>query len=1683
MSSYYNRVIGTLSAAESARSEDINLIQSNIQAAFQEMMNDMFGTGCILGGEEEDLKLTPTPNHIDQSNTSFDEEACEFSFYDVYLSQSFNIEKSEINTIRLQIKNNTTLEPTVFAEIRDYNFNLVKETNVQLPSTIESEDFVDVDFIFNLDHLALGEYYFVLRPVDINSIDMALNGDESIYDTIDPNQSFLVKYDANGSYNQGLQASYNGVDYLEARLLKASVVDEMTEIDSTNYDLCFEQIFSAGNTYLINPAPCIVLGQKVYPIDTHVTIDGPSLQGDRVDLVSLSPDGTVNVIKGQTFLGKKTKENYPNVDTGLKIAYITTYGNGDSQWSCTNCGHINNSNLEVCPICNEATNTKIPLIEQDDDGTFTRQRDFLERLRRLEKKMSYQIENNSPSRIKYTCEVDPTLINAGTVNEEGDLVYAEDTYGMTVKTDANGNTYVQSSSSSSTEYKWSIADQTYEVDKSVKKEINATMTSWDAYLPLKKPKKTDDDMFYHLVISTKNQKEETASKSTVKTTTSITKDGVVKDTKSTKVLYPVANLKLKITIKDKNKKVIKKLSDVATNKKGAIKLNIWSTITKLKTGTYTITASYGDKNLTNKIHVYSSNNYKRKNEKKTQNIALKETIVETTESKIKDKNVFTGKSYFQTDKITLDDDEGEATLARVSTNNEFKKEYTIPKDKREKMTKSHHTYSIKPNSQSLQSEYCLYNFELDKDCVVKSITPYIVSTKNIKEIGIILFKNDKIFNIDTNRKTYTKVLSTSKAKITEFPNIYSEKVAVKGVKKANDVVQMTNDHTFTFKKPKKLSAGVYSLLIYGALKNTKKEGYIKIREFTTAKASKYGAISRVKGTSNPAKIYIEGNSLVNRAALVKFEKYDEVYQTSGSLFSKTIDTKENITQCNLSCFSYIPDGCELHLYASNNGGKTYIETKSGGTVTFNGTGHELKWRIDFKGNKNVTPKILFKKKQGYAIKISLTTVSQYIGYEDYGRCFSTPVLNANTITRTLVANEHVKNSFSEWEYARIWMEDEDLGDEKVSVDESVTTDICIGYEYDDYSTTVSSQLKNLENKIFFSQVFANLRPSDFSRTSVDYSNYDDDVEPDEFNYRFKLQSEKMEHYTGGVIAATPTDNASNYSYGDINIEGINTSPFSYGLMSSDVIYHDNSNDGILNTSTQYSGAHIISAPYYQAKYVSTDNIIEANDDQDESVTSTEQTVQHIWQPGEGSMCDPNFDPSLIIVGTRFENGLEITDNYTDLHIDVFANLGDYEEDSSGGLQYNSETGEPIKKQSLDIDESKYYNSTHQCYYIPANTLEIVVALNKYGQIEDNNATYGKAYPITSDLLSGVHNIIPIELDDLYGSTIYSIGVRVSTQKDSNGDYVVKEELVTDENDNTVTKYPSLHSGDIIGLGTISFGGYNRFPYVPYIYTGKTERWGWQSVHPEFKSAAYALCQTEQTKSYYIPYLLTGQEFNETSFIYRRNGTFLTKQSVVNQNNITQEGNRIKMGNYISTDNSNATLFHFAGASDGNTTELGNIFRINTNIRVAPYDFVDVEYYILQEAADDNNGGKINKGDIVLNLYDTTDLNGAVPIERLPLPAWGKIQNSYGAPGTTKVVHTWFKLHTDADKIRCITIERANPVPDQQVKELRLVLNNILFYNAETMPALGPQMQLRIYPNKMNNLANTKIRKFGCIYRL
>ena len=96
MVSYYNKVEGTLETGKTARADDIHLIQSSIHDMIQQVIVDLCGTGFILGESENALKLYATNLHVDQSNLNYNEQVYWVSFYDKYLRQPLDIDKSSI---------------------------------------------------------------------------------------------------------------------------------------------------------------------------------------------------------------------------------------------------------------------------------------------------------------------------------------------------------------------------------------------------------------------------------------------------------------------------------------------------------------------------------------------------------------------------------------------------------------------------------------------------------------------------------------------------------------------------------------------------------------------------------------------------------------------------------------------------------------------------------------------------------------------------------------------------------------------------------------------------------------------------------------------------------------------------------------------------------------------------------------------------------------------------------------------------------------------------------------------------------------------------------------------------------------------------------------------------------------------------------------------------------------------------------------------------------------------------------------------------------------------------------------------------------------------------------------------------------------------------------------------------
>lgn len=1735
MPSYYEKVNG-IEPNTTAQAAHVNEMQREVADSEKEMIRDLHGDAFIYDSDEDAFKLIPTSSYTDQSNLNYntdgdedggDFKLCWLSLYDTYLRQSIRITKSGIETISVQIKNSTNLKVPIYAEIRDENNTLIKTSSANLLPYEDTntnnidDDYQTINFNFNIQNILTGDYYFVIHPISISVANLNIGPE---YNEIYP-EDFLIRYDIDGTYHKdgtdnnltGLEASIDGATYLPAYILNDEDFYQEADLNDPNYDLYFEEKFSSGVTYLLEKAhTAIIDGEKVTSFDTHVKINGPSAN-DRIDLVYLNKDGEIKVQEGVS------GGDAPIKDKVLYIAYITTY----------------------------ADPSKLPVVNQDDTTNVVRKRSLLERMRRVEKKTDYQFQNNSVSRIMYNCEVDPTMFNNGL----GDTIYGEGTRGMGISKNDNDDDVIVNSGSQI--YAWSIIDDIHTYSHEIK-DKTACLQVYDVIMPEKKPS--------------------TAIARTFQYTAFLSEDTITEKAKGrASVKKPISNRKINITVKKGNK--TKYTTSVVTNKQGKAFTTFYGA--KLKAGNYTIESKIGGTVLKNKLTIKNKSYKVTTPTYKTKTVKIT-TYDEVTETVNLPNNIFAGNDSFIYDdsKINLDTTNGRITLA--TTNDGSNSGYTTNKKLSSSSSFKNEvvTYNIYNSSKKKTSLFPTLHLNFGKTHI-DTISITNVKFKNISKAGIILFKNNEVNNLRLHKR---KTLEKKANENIVYPNVYKGTVSLSGITTSNTKKEkvLKSGESVKFNINKDLEPGTYTLILYGVLSKKATEGYIKIREFDThGNFEKYGIAAKSTGSSNLSTFTMKAGDIKSTTWNALIRQRQATYARSGTIISSPKVSAEPITSCSIQKHLQDAINADAHLFVSNDGGINW-KPADGKKVTFSSSNNVFQWKLELTSNDGKNTPVLYynegkNKNSKYAIRFGINTVLNFVEYEDYQKCYETPLLNANSITRTFVANDLVNNRFSEWEFARIFMLDEDLKSK---------VDICISYAEDD-NTSVSTKKPQWDKKIFFNQIFADLLLSDFSSESVNYDNYDALVEFDEHNYRFKMESEYVMHNTGGVVLATPTDD--DFTYGLINEDNINTI---LNEQFEGVIDGTDANNNVItkyvydgneaNEQSQYSGTHIVSGPYKKVifapdKVKSTDKYNSTNNDKvlnkdisdkysfdfrecngvtiyigndtnyvqfnykneghvlDITVYSNKQKIVNktikgfsyftinghnitynkktvdIYENYTGTKPEINYKKlyKYILTATtntftiiNFENSSsESTTNTLPTDV-IHYNATDLPDYYSNDYVINGIRFDP----ALDIDESKstisiqvfmdakykkLSDGTDRVF--PARTFDVVVSLGKYGTAQSSND--GHVYDINSELPIGQYATINIDISDdieaYMASGISSIGIRVK---------------------NTT----NFVEGDSIGIGWVSTNTYNRRPYIPYMYTEDWSRLKWERYNQDLGQSADAIVTASERHFLYPINLSTNGESSETREISNNNGINVAYKtdrgtafnadtnSPITVTSIKRNKNEITFNNsYSSTNSGNQILFTIPA-------KTGKLFKINTNIPFNIYDLINIEYYIQSYSqvntngtvAPEGNGGGLNqanithgstncldtyhgsfsKGDIIIHFYDVTDVtDDTKPVESFALPSWG--YQAIKANVSNKIVHAWFQKRNDAHRIKSIVIERKNPT-NSKMSEIRLVLNNILLYNASMMPALGPQMQMRIYPNTSEgSLDDIQIRKIGCIYRL
>jgi len=337
MVNYYT-MISSFIPGWTASARDMNAMQDNIGQSLDQLIIDGFGKKFVLSPEENAFLLSPVANAndaiIDQKNTNGDSWK---SLEQLYLIQQIDTQKSSITNITLQFKNETNTSCNVTVKLSNGITQLSTIPflkTVSIPVTPGTNEY---SLPINIDHLPAIPLFLTIERTNIAGIS--------------------VLYDSTGGYNSSLAESDND-----------SVYNEI------GADLWFKVGYGSATTFNINKSLAMMLGEKIQPLDTHITLDPGSNYGNRIDIVCLTPEGFYEAISGDV-------ANVPEIpESEIPSSYLR---------------------LAKVYVPKNVNSALLMNVTQDDSLGAYRLRSHDERIRRLEKEANWMMVYNAPKRIKY----------------------------------------------------------------------------------------------------------------------------------------------------------------------------------------------------------------------------------------------------------------------------------------------------------------------------------------------------------------------------------------------------------------------------------------------------------------------------------------------------------------------------------------------------------------------------------------------------------------------------------------------------------------------------------------------------------------------------------------------------------------------------------------------------------------------------------------------------------------------------------------------------------------------------------------------------------------------------------------------------------------------------------------------------------------------------------------------------------------------------------------------------------------------------------------------------------------------------------------------------------------------------------------------------------------------------------
>ncbi len=1106
MSSYYNSVIGNLFPGDIAKSEDINHIQQNIKDSLKGLLNDHHEfQSYILGGRENDFILTPANRvegrYLDTYSIPTDGDLIGLSLREYNYRQPIAKTKSSVYSIITKMGNNTPYDVPVTCELQDAAGNVIRSDTVVLKNNLDK---VEYEFLFDLRNeptafgldmeaikqedgrhippdtsegsykegvnysrqhdsvnaftAGVNQLYVVIKAIQIQINDLDANG-RTLTEQLGSN-SFLLYADKNGAYG-GL-----GNMYLEQGRSNSLY-------EKTPYALYFKDVYATDINYVCSGGEAIIGGEKVICQDSHVTISGSSEYGNVLTLVYMDASGHLRT--------SNSKASVNNRSTNLE------------DWERETSEPLPPEYLLIAKVLVYSDPHKEPLLIQDDTTQETRPRSHHERLRRLEKHIDWVEDIAIPPRLKYT------LTGDDWVDTEGDMslmaaMYKEET---TPDDDAD-----------KTHYYMTLDGEGHLIVKSTAGEVTVASVTF-----MNDPMSADTTRFVPAEL------EPDVNKTTTKTTTTTTGDSSEDSKTSINIGRLSGDFETEEERDEMWDRVQEMLADDVPLQEIANELGLTldtssssddeeedeTTTEETTTETEIIVKTAIDRDVTTDETDAIFKNYEKDDLRKLNRIAeLKNMLIESKTGTITLRETSNVGGIGMTDEeaaeTTFNPWDDSAENRPADTNIEpISRQYTV--------------VSRKDGENDWDSEFPAMTFYTDCSYTLTGLTIPITKFENCSAMRFYIWKrqgpNDKDNTVWFEERIYT-----------------SQDYSLENARTDDKYQYMDDGFTIEFEdEGLHLEEGQYVIVCLPIPKEG--EGSCWVDTYKPENSKDF--CIRYYGAANASHFLLK-------------ERYQEIwynaasatgikgkYESEGHFVSGTITLKDDMAPIKKVRTSIgkneIPAGCSIIIYGDTGYGWQKLNTDvqeldesssgnvveegatledDGNSTTMKGNRMTFRWKATFIGDGENTPKIEFDEEKNYAIQFTLVHESPAVGdttaaFEiDKNNCLTSKPLDGDGILREYVGDPFFdleEDRVSNFEFARVWAKKQDNPSLRIDLSGS------------DVSQTIKDSDGNNHKFSAYSLHYADLKLKDFAQTSVDYSNYEGAVEPDEHNMRLKLDTE------------------------------------------------------------------------------------------------------------------------------------------------------------------------------------------------------------------------------------------------------------------------------------------------------------------------------------------------------------------------------------------------------------------------------------------------------------------------------------------------------------------------------------------------------------------------------------------------